>query len=108
MLKFNFSKCLLILFILPCCIKSYSQEISYLHSGTYNFSGSFDFTSTTESLPENGSYNEKFINCSPAGSYFIIDRLSIGLGIDYNYTEKHGIFADDYNYYDASIAFGLI
>ncbi len=105
-IKFTLKLFILFVFIIEFNGSSKAQAISYLHSGTYNFSGSIDFTLTTETLPGDVNYTEKFINCSPAGSYFIIDRLSIGLGIDYNYAEKHGIYADDYNYYDASIAFG--
>ena len=107
-IKFTLKLFILFVFIIEFNGSSKAQEKSYLHSGTYNFSGSIDFTSTTETLPGNVSYNEKFINCSPAGSYFVIDKLSIGLGVTYNYIGKPYFSAAGLNYYDVSLEYGPI
>ena len=107
-IKFTFSLFILSIFIIEFNSISKAQEISYLHSGTYNFSGSIDFTLTTETLPGNVSYTEKFINCSPAGSYFILDMLAVGLGINYNYNGKYNPSTSGFNYYDVSLEYGPI
>ncbi|MCO6474231.1 MAG: hypothetical protein PHW27_08560 [Melioribacteraceae bacterium] len=61
---------------------NYSQ--SYLKKGMFQVSGSISYTSSTREYPYATVENEEF-NLSPIISYFIIDNLSTGFEIAYNY-----------------------
>ncbi len=67
-------------------ITSYSQ--SYFPSGLINVSGGASISYSKSEQEIIGDIKTLEIKFAPAVSYFIIDKLSIGLEVSYNYYEK--------------------
>jgi len=61
---------------------------SYFHSGLLNVSGEATFSFSNSEEEYLGNISQKEITILPAVSYFILDKLSVGIEFSYNYYEK--------------------
>ena len=90
----------MILFLVINTSISFPQ--SYSHSGKFNIAGSASLSYSNYDPPYYVDITEKQISISPSASYFLINRLSVGLELAYNYYEKSldsGRSIEDINMY---------
>ena len=57
---------------------------NYFNKGTYNISGSISYMSSSIEY-YSGTVNDERFTFAPIGSYFLFDKLSTGVEIEYNY-----------------------
>ena len=71
---------------------------SYLSSGKYTISGSISYSSQ-DTYYENGlSSVAKYISISPTGSFFVVNRFSVGLQLSYNYQDYNMEYSTQHIY----------
>lgn len=76
------------LFFIVLLISNNSYTQSYFYSGLFNVSGEATISYSNSEQEYIGKITQTEIKFAPAGSYFIIDKLSIGIELSYNYFEK--------------------
>lgn len=75
-------------FLIVLLISNNSYSQSYFPSGLFNVSGDATISYSKSEQEYIGNITQTEIKFAPASSYFIIDKLSIGLELSYNYFEK--------------------
>jgi len=81
-------KCLYLLLIIVAIISDYCFPQSFLYSGLFSVSGSASFSYSHSNPDYFVDITEKEISISPTISYFIINNLSAGIEVAYNFYQK--------------------
>jgi hypothetical protein len=97
---------LLIIFLLVNTSVLFTQ--SYLNSGKFNIAGSASLSYSNYNPPYYVDVTEKQISISPSTSYFLINRLSVGLEFGYNYYEKSLDSGNNIEDIDMYLTFGPV
>lgn len=104
--ELKMSKKIIFLFIALIFTSNLNAQ-SYLSSGKYTLSGSISYSSQDTYYPNGLSSNAKFISISPTGSFFVVDRFSVGLQLSYNYEDYNTEYFSQHIYV-ANLALGPI